>query len=521
MSQRPPQIAFDTIAVYLAGTREVNGVYSATSRLSAGFPMFRKRGTNVGVLKFDDGKVYISDCGEEFTPAGVDHLDFYLSESKLDKDLNSLKLSVAEDGLSPAPRIRVVNDESLKTLASALQAQAYRHMKNEQRESAVLHLESVVQLAPDIDDFISLTRLYLATGETSHAYRTLVCLSKETPILFNEEGPLYTPTQRVTVCQLLSECVKPAAPLQEVVPVLLCKSLYPFFEFIIPLCDNIRNRMELRDFNPHAYDDGAVERLLSVAEARKEFQLAGGLEVAISFREFYRNIERYTFDQRDCAINRMKIFSCTDSFRQSASDGKLDIRGRDGTFKNFWEVGLQKDVPEPVDPREEEARIKDLDPAKEMKCSVIKGINEQNESSIEKFLQRREELQAKAPKTWFSLSDIQKCDCNNSELKMISIHGIVFDVTHNLEKYAPDGEYFFFPGHDITYPLAVSSLSGDHVDELYKLENPEHLKRVYGWMEYFVNKYEILGRMKEYENEAKWEKPPQGEEEPEMQCAIM
>jgi hypothetical protein len=218
----------------------------------------------------------------------------------------------------------------------------------------------------------------------------------------------------------------------------------------------------------------------------------------------------------------MKIFSITDLFRQFASDGKLIIRGRDGTCKNFWEASNVRNPEPDIDPREQEARMKDLDPSKEMKCCVIKAINAQREEEdISKFLKRRTELLASAPEKVFTLDDFHKCDCNNTELKLIAIHGIVFDVTHNLEKYAPDGEYFFFPGHDITYPLAVSSLSGDHVDEVYQLERSEHLKRVYGWMEYFDKKFEIVGKLKQYENDNTWPSPPEGEEEPEMQCCIM
>jgi hypothetical protein len=272
----------------------------------------------------------------------------------------------------------------------------------------------------------------------------------------------------------------------------------------------------------YAFDEVTVDHLVETAEARREFQLAGGVEVAIGLREFYRMIEVFTFDSRDTAVNRMKIFSFTDSFRQFASDGKLDMKGRDGTFKNFWEAGSQPEPEQDIDPREQEARVKDLDPAKEVKCSVIKSINDSKESdgALAKFADKRRQLLSRASRE-FTITDINKHDCNNTELKLISIHGVVFDVTHNLEKYAPDGEYFFFAGHDISYPLAVSSLSGDHVDELYRLESLEHLKRVYGWMDYFENKYSVVGRLKEYDHEETWQLAPQGEEEPEMQCTVM
>lgn len=166
--------------------------------------------------------------------------------------------------------------------------------------------------------------------------------------------------------------------------------------------------------------------------------------------------------------------------------------------------------------------MKDLNSAKEVKCKFIKSINETEETDadLKRFSDTRARLLKGVDKT-YSIPEIQKRDCNNTEPKLISIHGVIFDVTHNLEKYAPDGEYLFFPGHDITYPLAVSSLSGDFVDNLYKLESVDHLKRVYGWMDYFEKKYKVVARMVEYNREDDFSSPPTGEEEPDMQCTIM
>ena len=522
----PLQVRDECVAIYLSGSKDVNGLYCFVGREYAGFKMFRKIGSNMGLLRFDDGKLYISDCGPEFQPSGPDHLDFYLSQSKWNPPSSFPDFTVGEDGTPPAPMVKFVTTESLRTLISALRAQAHRYVSGGERLKAIRNLGSVISFPQSLmTDYLTLCQLWLDEGNQEEAWSVIITLTRNKELLFNDSLARYTKEQRSEISRLLFRSCTHDHSVSSIVTILNEKSLYPFVEFIIPLCEELKQKMDLEKFNPNAFDDSAVDKLVRVAEERRMFQATGGVEIAMNLRELYRNIDSVTFDQRDTSVNRMKIFSLTDSFRQYASDGMLDIRGRDGTFKSFWEAGTrvaEQETLTEIDPREQDARIKDLDPAKESKCSVIKAINDSKESEdMSGFFTRRSELLATAPATRYTLSDIQKCDCNNSELKLISIHSIVFDVTHNLEKYAPDGEYFFFPGHDISYPLAVSSLSGDHVDELYRLERPEHLKRVYGWMEYFVNKYEIVGRLEEYKLESTWSLPPQGEEEPDMQCTVM
>jgi len=304
--------------------------------------------------------------------------------------------------------------------------------------------------------------------------------------------------------------------ISEYVKILQNKKLYKFLEYINWICE------ELKRLGSQPSESSNVDALLLSASRQREFKLSGGLEVATQFRDFYRSIGAYCFSDRDIALNRMKIFSAADMFRQWSSDGRLDSKGRDGNFKVFWEVGMEQpnnDVVE-YDIRELEARTKDNDPSKEMKCSVIKSINDSGSEDLDRFADHRIRLR-KMTDTKYTLSEVNKHDCENTELKLISIHGIIFDVTENLEKYAPDGEYFFFAGHDISYPLAVSALSGDFVDHLYKLTSVDHLKRVYGWMSYFENKYKVVGTLVEWDNEDSLPDPPQGEDEPEMQCSIM
>jgi hypothetical protein len=519
----------ECIAVYLAGSNHANGLYFPSGEEYRGFPRFRKRGSNVGIIRFDDRKLYISDCGPEFHPSGTDHLDFYVTLSEFRADITTPEFDVGEDGRLPVPKLRFVSKDSLRSLISALRAQGHKLVAQDSTHDAILHFSSLIELgAPVLNDYLTLARLQLEGENVSEAWTVMTALTRNNDLLFEQGVPRYSKSQRSEISTLLVRSCGEDRSIARMVAILAEKSLYPFLEFVISLCDDLKQKMDLEKFNPHAFDDASIKNLIRVAEERRAFQLAGGLEIAINLRELYRTIDTFTFDQRDTSVNRMKIFSLTDTFRQFGSDGKLDLRGRDGTFKNFWEAGSaqrnEEESSAPIDPRVQDSRIKDLDPSKEAKCSVIKAINdskEPEETDISRFLNRRSELLKSAPNKIYSLEDIRKCDCNNSELKLISIHSIVFDVTHNLEKYAPDGEYYFFPGHDISYSLAVSSLSGDHVDELYLLERPEHLKRVYGWLEYFVNKYKIVGRMIEYDQESSWPPPPQGEEEPEMQCSIM
>ena len=73
-----PKLPTECIAVVLAGSYHVNGLYMPSEKSYAGFPMFRKPNTNIGIVLFDDKRVYISDCGPEFLPSGPDHLDYYV-----------------------------------------------------------------------------------------------------------------------------------------------------------------------------------------------------------------------------------------------------------------------------------------------------------------------------------------------------------------------------------------------------------------------------------------------------------
>ena len=509
------------IVVYCAGDSRVNGCFIETPFISDGRPMYRKIDSNVGIVQFG-GKWFISDCGDEFTPTGESHLDFY---SSTDSD-NLLPIdaswSVEEDGCSPVPRSKICDPRGVVTLGSALRVAAGRYMSSGDLDNAVTHLESTIAIGVSkLSDFVHLSEVYLNLMKPKQAWDVLVSLSTKDDLLLNENyTPKYSFDDRVKICSLLQQSFddqfSTSASINELTKSLSDNpTILRFLEFTVYICEKLKSSIEF-------VEDAPVDTEMS--ETQSQFKLAGGLELAISLRDVYRQIDLYTFGSRDTAITRMKIFSLTDLFRRFTSDCRCDAKGRDPSFKIFWEAGTTKNnSPGAVyDPREFEARSKDNDPAKEMKCSVIKSINDSGDSDCSQFQVIRSRLrEAKISDQVYSIPDLHNHDCNNPNLKLISIHGIVFDVTENLEKYAPDGEYYFFAGHDITYPLAVSALSGDHVDKLYKMTSQDHLKRIYGWMEYFEKKYKVVGLLGEWDGEDSMEDPPAGDEEPEMQCRIM
>jgi hypothetical protein len=494
--------------------------------MSDGFPMFRKIGTNIGLLRYS-GAWYISDCGNEFAATGENHLDYYNCAAPVDGFPSQGLWKVADDGVSPPPHVKICDQNGIRTLLLALRAGATTHMEKGQYEEAMVELESILSIGSvRIDDYILLAQTYMRMHKAKEAWLILTDLCENTDLV----SKYNTMDIRTLVSDTMREVhmsMVPSPTVTDYVRILQNKNIYPFIEFTVYICEKLKGKIgDLESMGrasstdqPVNTDPAFIEALLTRASQQREFRLAGGVEVATQLRDFYRAIQNYTFSERDCAIWRMKIFSFADLFRQWSSDGRLDIKGRDAGFKIFWEVGMNpSEKPTTCDPREVEARTKDNDPSKEIKCSVIKSINEGGSEDFVKFTSQRSRLMAMTNRK-YTLADINMHDCNNIILKLISIHGVIFDVTENLEKYAPDGEYFFFAGHDITYPLAISALSGDYVDHMYKLTSVDHLKRVYGWMSYFEGKYKVAGTLVEWEKEYDFPDPPEGEDE--MQCTIM
>jgi hypothetical protein len=101
--------------------------------------MYRKGSSSFGLVLFDDRKLYISDCGDDFLPSGPDHLDFYYSKGDFDTALGSSEFEVGEDGVSPAPTLKFVNKASAKSLTSALRSRDSRLIGSDNSDECILH----------------------------------------------------------------------------------------------------------------------------------------------------------------------------------------------------------------------------------------------------------------------------------------------------------------------------------------------------------------------------------------------
>ena len=510
----------ECILVVGAGALQANGRYIVTDCVSGSERMYRKEGSNIGLLRFDDGRWYISDCGAAFTPSGVDHLDFYVSAGPTSLPPTSIAWGIGEDGCMPIPSLKIANRHEMDSVVARLRESATQCASEHRLAQAVVCLGSLIGLGtPSIADFRSLALYQSELDQYDSAWGTLLDVCRSESLLFDNHGcPLYSLEDRVSISAQLLQCRRDhLGTVAALVSILQETTVYPFFEFLLPVCDHLERLLGVEglDTKLSTCNTATVDRLLRVREAREEFKRCGGVDIAIHLRQLYRRVDLLTFSTRDTAVVRMRIFSVTDALRQVWNDGRVDDKGRDATFTSFWDVGINADI-------EDEARMKDMDPAKEDKCAVIKAVaDSEAEADLAGFQATRERLlQVGAPRP-YALAEVQLHDCRHPTLKLISIHGVVFDVTDNLDKYAPNGEYAFVPGHDITYCLAISSLGGDFVDHMYRLTEARHLKRVYGWMEYFQHKYAVVGHLKEYADENKWERPPQVSAEPDMQCSIM
>eukprot|EP01083_Nonionella_stella_P279044 949132_1 len=102
----------------------------------------------------------------------------------------------------------------------------------------------------------------------------------------------------------------------------------------------------------------------------------------------------------------------------------------------------------------------------------------------------------------FTLKEINECNGVNTNKILICIDGLVFDCSSGKNKYGPKGGYHIFAGHDITYALAMNSLKQDNVDKFGVCQfNQEQLTRLNGWKTFFLDKYELIGRLQPIEDD--------------------
>ena len=419
------------LLIQKAGSPEVNGIYYQINSTT-----FRKEHSNIGLLLWTDNIWYFSDCGPEFTPAGVDHLDFYTAPSSPVSTLASLSWEVSEDGLSPRPQISSLNSFDSLVSVPFFSAAVLRELS----QYSASHKK-------EISDLLGLK--------------------------YGVDGLSFEDLSAVVGVEEISV----------------------FFEFYLSACTELVRRLDPRKIKN-------VTEILEISELERNFR-SRGLEIAETVRDVYRKIETLGISDRDKILGRTRLFAAADFLRSVVTGGRLDGDGRDAFFRVFWTEAA-----------------KDEDPDKETKCPVIKeALDRQDELVISECLAKRSRLLAGTSEV-IDLNKLAIHDCHNNELRLISIHGIVWNVTDNLEKYAPEGEYHFFPGKDITFPMAVSSLSDKHANKFFAL-TPEMLLRVYGWIDYFEKKYTVYAKLAEWQGEAEFPEAPKEDTEENMDCVLM
>ncbi|KAF4672092.1 hypothetical protein FOL47_000959 [Perkinsus chesapeaki] len=544
----------EAVLVTGAGTVRTNGRYYKTDRASVeGVAMYRKPGSSLGLIYWEDGKWYIADCGDEFSPAGEDHLDFYSADAGVLKEkVPTNGWAVEEDGMAPPPKVDFGDDCAAKGAASMLMGKVKVDMRragNKGSDELVADCRSAIALNPTFDSYFTLATILEGLERKDEAYEALAELGGADWIKYGAPENYYVMEQRKQASELLARVHDPAKEdVAHLCRILLDTRIHRFTDYIVRVSKTLREMLDQEGGHGYYTSDGSTNeddheeeaRAREFAKRQREFRDCDGLTVAHNMRMLYRNIEKFTFDTRDLALTRTKLFSAADAFRAFATPEvqRIDNRGVDATFKKFWQTDVKNDE----NPYEStESKLKDTDPEKEDKCPVIKNINESDDMDSER--ERQETYRKRlwdSGKPWeamllllssrdnigqlsqvgeISLGTLHAHDCN-AQLKLISVHGVVFDVSENLDKYAPDGEYFFFAGRDITWPLATSALNGEYADQFYNL-SPEMRKKVYGWMEYYEKKYKVVGYLDKYHSEEAFPEPPPEDEQPEMECTIM
>lgn len=85
-----------------------------------------------------------------------------------------------------------------------------------------------------------------------------------------------------------------------------------------------------------------------------------------------------------------------------------------------------------------------------------------------------------------------------SERKLVSLLGVVYDVTENTKAYGPRGGYRDFAGHDVTLTLGINTLDGQWLDCFYQMK-PEWITSAEGWVDYYQQRYPVCGRLSQWD----------------------
>merc|ERR1719375_2700139 len=121
-----------------------------------------------------------------------------------------------------------------------------------------------------------------------------------------------------------------------------------------------------------------------------------------------------------------------------------------------------------------------------------------------------------------SLQELGKYGCN-SERKLVSVYGDIFDVSDRPDKYAENAPYAWMTGNDITWGFVSGKDTPETVNRCYDLWKvaPEgfrdsKLRTIYAWVAFYEYEYgDAVGKLDLYDGdrEAGLKGPPMEESE--------
>ncbi|KAL7569893.1 hypothetical protein ACA910_008560 [Epithemia clementina (nom. ined.)] len=120
-----------------------------------------------------------------------------------------------------------------------------------------------------------------------------------------------------------------------------------------------------------------------------------------------------------------------------------------------------------------------------------------------------------------TLETLNQYHCLNPDRRLISLFGVVYDVTSSLKSYGPDGAYKEYAGHDITLALSKHKTDDKWLDRFVQMQE-KWLKDAKGWSEYFAAKYPVFGKLDKWdEDQSTWPELTEEELKAFEKCVIM
>jgi len=134
----------------------------------------------------------------------------------------------------------------------------------------------------------------------------------------------------------------------------------------------------------------------------------------------------------------------------------------------------------------------------------------------------KEELPEVEQMGTITLETLNAHDCNNPDRRLMSLFGVVYDVTAASNKYGPDGSYSEFAGHDITLTLGAGQMGDKWLDKFLKFD-PTWKEGAEKWVDYYAAKYPKCGRLDKWDEDPDtWPEPtPEEREALNSQCIIL